>query len=97
MGANAILVVEDEPLIRAAIVANLEEAGFFVHEAAEGSEAIEIIDAGQRLDALLTDIRMPGAVDGWAVAEHARRRRQDIPVIYATGSVLTEDVRFPAA
>jgi CheY-like chemotaxis protein len=85
MSADVILVVEDEPLVRYAMTDNLEEVGFTVHEAANGDEAIKIIDAEPRLDALLTDIRMPGVADGWVVAEHARRRREDIPVIYMTG------------
>jgi signal transduction histidine kinase/CheY-like chemotaxis protein len=82
---DVILVVEDEPLVRFAMVALLEGAGFSVHAAEDGRAAIEIIEAGHRLDALITDIRMPGVVDGWAVAERARRRHRNIPVIYVTG------------
>lgn len=81
---DTVLVVEDEYLIRGAIVADLEDAGFDVREAANGLDALGILSA-HPVDALLTDIRMPGGVDGWALAELARRDRDDLPVIYATG------------
>lgn len=95
MSADIILVVEDEPFVRLAMIDSLEEAGFTVHEAANGDEAIKIIDVEPRLAALLTDIRMPGAADGWAVAEHARRRNEDIPVIYMTGFSLDRGREVP--
>jgi CheY-like chemotaxis protein len=81
---DTILVVDDERLIRHAIVADLSDAGFYVREAASGAEALKILVAGATVDALLTDIRMPGAVDGWDLAEQARTGRRDLPVIYVT-------------
>lgn len=81
---DTILVVDDEHLIRHAIVADLSDAGFAVREAASGAEALKILIAGAPVDALLTDIRMPGAVDGWDLAEQARSGRRNLPVIYVT-------------
>jgi len=84
MQADTILVVEDEPLIRDAVCADLSDAGFDVREAASGAEALEILTREPMIDALLTDIRMPGPVDGWALAERARFDHGDLPIIYVT-------------
>lgn len=79
-----ILVVEDDPLIREFVVEALREEGFYVIHAATGEEAM--IWCGQRAaDVLITDIMLPGKVDGWQIAEHCREHDPDLPVIYATG------------
>jgi CheY-like chemotaxis protein len=62
----------------------LEEAGFEAIEAASGSQALEFLQAGIGVDALLTDIRLPGA-NGWVVARAYRERFPDLPVLYVTG------------
>jgi CheY-like chemotaxis protein len=80
-----ILVVEDEPLIADVVVWQLEEAGFAVVTASSGDEALALISGPQKFDVLFTDIRMPGRTDGWSLAEKARERRPQLPVIYASG------------
>lgn len=80
-----VLVVEDEELLRIVIHDELREAGFEVMEAADGGKALAILTSAQRIDLLFTDIRMPGGLSGWDVAEQARALRPDLPVIYATG------------
>jgi Response regulator receiver domain len=65
--AMKVLVVEDDPFVREMAVTGLENAGFVVTEAASGGEALNFLHAGIAVDALLTDIRLPGA-DGWTVA-----------------------------
>jgi CheY-like chemotaxis protein len=62
----------------------LEEAGFEVIEATTGEEAMERCRE-QIADALFTDIKLPGKVDGWDIAEHCRTVKPNLPVIYATG------------
>jgi CheY-like chemotaxis protein len=79
-----ILLVEDEYLVRAVAVEALQEAGFEVIEAGSGEEAIEQCTE-HVADALLTDIRLPGKVDGWDLAEHCRISNPHIPVVYVTG------------
>ena len=79
-----VLVVEDDPFVREMTVAGLEDAGFEVIEAAGGGQALELLQAGIAADALLTDIRMPGA-NGWVVARAFRERFPDLPVVYVTG------------
>lgn len=84
-GKPTVLVVEDEQLLRLIIVEELKEAGFDVVEASDGSAAVDILKARGCVDLLFTDIRMPGSLTGWDVAEQARGLCKDIPVIYATG------------
>jgi len=79
-----VMVVEDDPFVREMAVAGLEDTGFEVVEAASGREALNLLQAGIAVDALLTDIRLPGA-DGWAVAKAYRERFPDLPVVYVTG------------
>lgn len=80
-----VLVVEDEPLVRHIIVAELEDAGYAIVEAANAQAAIDVLADARSVDLLFTDIRMPGALDGWQIAERARELRPGLPVIYATG------------
>ena len=81
-----ILFVEDESLIRLILAEELTAAGFEVREAASGDQALAEIAAGaDQLSLLITDVHMPGDVDGTEVARHLRARRPDIPVIYTTG------------
>jgi CheY-like chemotaxis protein len=64
-----ILVVEDEPALRLTAVAILEDAGYAVAEAANGDEALAMIEAEPaRFSHLFTDVEMPGALDGLKLA-----------------------------
>ena len=81
-----ILLVEDEWLIRELFTEELTEAGFEVREAESGDRAAALIDIQpEQFSLLVTDIHMPGRLDGIAVARLLRERRPDIPVIYMTG------------
>ncbi len=81
-----ILVVEDDPLIRAILVEELTDAGHDVREAESGDRALSMLDAlDPPIWLLVTDVHMPGALDGLALAALVRTRRPDIPVIYTTG------------
>ncbi|WP_158811815.1 response regulator [Beijerinckia sp. L45] len=81
----SVLVVEDEPLILDIVADELNDAGFHVLQATTGEEAVAILEGNQAVDLLLTDIRLPGLLDGWGVAERARERFTTLPVIYVTG------------
>jgi CheY-like chemotaxis protein len=78
------LIVEDDGLVRAVAVDALVDAGFDVVEADTGEEALAECEA-QVLDALFTDIKLPGQVTGWDIAEKCREADPNLPVIYATG------------
>lgn len=80
-----VLVVEDEPMVREIAVQELIDAGYEVVEAASGDEALGRIGAEPRIDVLFTDIRMPGATDGWQLAERFRAAQPNLLVLYATG------------
>lgn len=82
---TTVLLVEDEMLVRAIAEEDLAEIGCDVTAAATGDEAAQLLRDGARFDLLVTDIRMPGAIDGWALAKLARTIQPDIKVIYVSG------------
>lgn len=90
-----LLVVEDEPLVRELIVLELEDAGYDILEAEDGPTALGLLEQDADISLLFTDIRLPGGMTGWDIAEHARAMRPDIPVIYATG-YSSEELRLVA-
>lgn len=85
MGAVRVLLVEDEGLIRLITEEFLQEHGFEVIEAWNGDEAARLLDGPDGFDVLFTDVRMPGSLDGVALAEHARRRYPKLPVLVVSG------------
>jgi len=87
-----VLVVEDEDLLREIVTIELTDAGYEVIEAATGEAALGLIAARDDIDALFTDIRLPGAVDGWRVAKEFRVRYPDGPVFYATAYSSSQDL-----
>jgi CheY-like chemotaxis protein len=80
-----ILLVEDEFLVRQVAFDELGDAGHSVVEAANGDEAAGILEHDRAFDMVFTDIRMPGALDGWGVGAAARRLIPGIKVLYCTG------------
>lgn len=81
-----ILVVEDEFLIRLMLAEELTESGFAVCEAENGDRASALIAAQpDAFTLLVTDVHMPGKLDGIEVARLLREHRPDIPIIYTTG------------
>jgi CheY-like chemotaxis protein len=79
-----ILVVEDDALIREFVVEALREEGYVVIHAANGEEALAWCGR-QAADVLITDVKLPGDIDGWQIAERCREHDPELPVIYATG------------
>jgi CheY-like chemotaxis protein len=80
-----ILVVEDEELVRDFTVDLLSDCGYVVLAAANGREALAMLDGETKIDLLFTDIVMPGDLDGFALAREAKRRRPLLPVLYTSG------------
>jgi signal transduction histidine kinase len=80
-----ILFVEDDELVREAVVQGLEEAGFEVLVAANGERALAMIEAGLDVDVAFSDIVMPGQISGIDLAGILRERRPGLPVVLATG------------
>ena len=81
-----LLLVEDEILIQALLVAAFEDTGFEIVTASDGKQAIAALDSNAAgFKAVITDIKLPGKLDGWDVARHARELVSDMPIVYITG------------
>lgn len=80
-----ILVVEDEPLIQLITSEALNESGYRVLVAGDADEAIGILRNDPSVHLLFTDIVMPGALDGFGLAEWAKSVRPDLKILYASG------------
>jgi CheY-like chemotaxis protein len=80
-----LLLVEDEPLIRTALAAALEDGGYGLVEAENGPAAIKAIESNEYLSGVITDIRLGSGADGWEVARHARHHFPKLAVVYMTG------------
>ena len=81
-----VLLVEDEFLICDMLVEVLAEHGFEVKAVANATDALRHLTCGSPCDILLTDINLPGGVDGTTLARLARELRPKLPVVYASGS-----------
>lgn len=84
--AILLLLVEDEPLILLATQDALEAGGYTVVTASTAADAVAILDdRHSEIAGVITDVKLGGGADGWAVARHARELRLDMPIVYATG------------
>ena len=82
---ETILLVEDEPAVRQLFAQALTRAGYRVHEARNGQEAMKVFDQhGDSIDLLLTDMRMP-YMGGAELAQHLRARRNTLKLIGVSG------------
>jgi CheY-like chemotaxis protein len=81
---TTILIVEDELLVQMMITDLLGELGYATVVADGAQAALATLEARDDIDVLLTDIGLP-EVDGWTLAEAARRLRPTLPVLFATG------------
>ncbi|SDB11566.1 ATP-binding protein [Belnapia rosea] len=79
-----VLLVEDDPAVRRVHAGMLRELGYAVQEAADGPEALALLESAEGLRLLFTDVVMPG-MNGRVVAERARMLRPGLPVLYTTG------------
>jgi two-component system chemotaxis response regulator CheY len=86
-GNGRVLVVDDEPSIRAVVRMTLEKAGYHVVEAENGEKAIEAINTGENplvLDAVICDIRMP-KINGAKAIDYFQKEYPHVPLIVLTG------------
>ncbi|MGH6971998.1 MAG: ATP-binding protein, partial [Caulobacteraceae bacterium] len=80
-----VLVVEDEPIIRMLVGDTLSELGYQAIEAGDAASALRVLESDARVDLLITDFGLPGAMNGKQMADAARRRRPDLKVLFITG------------
>jgi CheY-like chemotaxis protein len=91
----AVLVVEDESLVRLGAVTIIEDAGFEVIEAASADEAIGILECRSDIRVVFTDIHMPGSMDGLKLAHAVRNRWPPIKIIVTSGRELITQHDLP--
>ncbi len=80
-----VLVVEDELFVREPIAEYLRDCGYHVLEAADAREAISLIDSADGIDVVFSDVRMPGDMDGFALAQWLRVHHPDVSVLLTSG------------
>jgi CheY-like chemotaxis protein len=88
--SRRILVVEDDEAVRSHLVRLLRAMGHSVVEAENGVRALTLLVGDQHIDLLLTDIIMPGGLDGRQLAARARSLRPALKVLFTTGSIEVE-------
>ena len=84
-GFERILVVEDDPDVREVLTDILRDQGYNVEEAEDGKAAIQMLNGDQMFDLLFSDIVLSGLMNGFELAEEAKRLRPSIKVLYTTG------------
>jgi len=84
-GEEAVLVVEDDALVRKYVVTQVQSLGYRTFAAGDASEALTIIDEGKQIDLLFTDVIMPGSLNGRQLAVEALNRRPSLKVLYTSG------------
>jgi CheY-like chemotaxis protein len=80
-----VLVVDDEATVRMLMVEVLEEVGYIAIEAVDGPAGLKILQSGARIDLLVTDVGLPGGMNGRQLADAARVTRPDLKVLFVTG------------
>ncbi|KFL31137.1 hypothetical protein JP75_09515 [Devosia riboflavina] len=82
---STILVVEDEPLVSMALVDDLETEGFVVIETANAAQAVKILETRSDIRIIITDVDMPGTMDGLMLAAAVADRWPPIRIIVVSG------------
>jgi PAS domain S-box-containing protein len=82
---ETVLVIDDEPTVRMLLVDVLEEAGYIAIEAGDGPTGLKVLQSSVRIDLLITDVGLPGGMNGRQVAEAARVNRPGLKVLFVTG------------
>ena len=81
---ETVLIVEDDPAVRALVSQVLSELGYAYLEVSDGTSAVPVLESDQRIDLLISDVGLPG-MNGRQVAEIGRQLRPDLKVLFITG------------
>ena len=84
-----VLVVEDEPTARYSMARVLTQAGLEVQAASDSAGAMRVLEHG-RMDIIVSDIRLPNGLDGFALVNLARKQQPDLKVLYVTALDVTD-------
>ncbi len=82
---ETVLVVDDEPTIRLLVAEVLQELGYLALEAQDGAAGLELLRSGARIDLLITDVGLPGDMNGRQLADAGRMSRAGLKVLFITG------------
>ena len=85
LAGRVILLVEDEPALLSTLATFLRLKGIEAIETESGEAAIEVLESGQRVDLVLSDIEMPGLINGVDLAQWIRANRPTLPVVLTSG------------
>jgi CheY-like chemotaxis protein len=94
--ASRILLVEDDALLRLGACAVLMDAGYEVLEAANADEAIRVLETEPDIGLMVSDIQMPGPIDGVKLAHAVRRRWPPVEVLLTSGRRVPSPDELPA-
>jgi CheY-like chemotaxis protein len=93
---TVVLIVEDDALLRMCAAEIVEEAGFAVIEAADADEAMALLESRSDIALLLTDIEMPGSMNGLKLAHTLRNRWPRIKILVVSGQLRPQLTELPA-
>ncbi|MFN3818050.1 PAS domain S-box protein [Blastomonas sp.] len=82
---ETVLVIDDEPTVRMLVAEVLTDLGYTAIEAVDGVAGLKVLESDLRIDLLVTDVGLPGGLNGRQVAEAARAVRHDLKVLFITG------------
>jgi CheY-like chemotaxis protein len=82
---ETVLIIDDEPSIRMLVAEVLEDLGYAAIEAADGPAGLKVLQSDVRIDLLVTDVGLPGGMNGRQVADAARVTRPNLKVLFITG------------
>ncbi|ABY28551.1 PAS sensor protein [Methylorubrum extorquens PA1] len=82
---ETVLVVDDEPTVRMLITDILEDLGYAAIEAGDSATGLKVLQSDVRIDLLVTDVGLPGGMNGRQMADAARNHRPDLKVLFITG------------
>ena len=84
---ETVLVIDDEPAVRMLIIEVLEDLGYTALQEADGASGLQVLQSNQQIDLLVTDVGLPGGINGRQVADAGRSLRPDLKVLFITGYV----------
>jgi len=82
---ETVLIVDDEPSVRMLVSETLDELGYAVIEASDGASGLKLLQSDIRIDLLITDVGLPGGMNGRQMADAARQSRPGLKVLFITG------------
>jgi signal transduction histidine kinase/ActR/RegA family two-component response regulator len=85
LAGETVLVVDDEDTVRMLVTDVLEDLGYIALEAGDAAKGLEVLQSNARIDLLITDVGLPGGMNGRQLADAARTGRPDLRVLFITG------------